>query len=62
MDVAVAGLGIGAAQLVEGDLFAGDFLDHIGPGDEEVALVAHRDEEIVLDRRIRPLPQRICRR
>ena len=29
VDVAVAGLGIGPAQLVEADLLAGDFLDHI---------------------------------
>ena len=56
VDVAVAGLGVGAAELVEGDVLAGDFLDHVRPGDEEVALVAHRDQQVVLDRRIHRSP------
>ena len=50
VNVAVAGLRVRAAEFVEADFLTGDFLDDVGPGDEEVALVAHRDEQIVLDR------------
>ena len=52
MDVAVAGLRVGAAELVEGDVLTGDVLDHVRTGDEHVALVAHRHHEVGLDRRI----------
>ena len=56
VDVAVAGLGVGAAELVEADVLTGDVLDHVGPGDEHVALVAHRDHQVRLDRRIHRSP------
>ncbi len=52
VDVAVAGLRVGAAELVEGDVLTGDVLDHVRPGDEHVALIAHRDHQVGLDRRI----------
>jgi hypothetical protein len=52
VDVAVAGLVVRAAELVEGDVLTGDVLDDIGPGDEHVALVAHGDHEVGLDRRV----------
>ena len=52
MDVAVPGLRVGAAEFVEGDVLAGDVLDDVGTGDEHVALVAHRDHQVGLDRRI----------
>ena len=50
LQVAVARLRVGAAELVEADLFAGHFLDDVGTGDKEIALVTHRDEQVVLDR------------
>ena len=52
MDVAVARLRVGAAEFVEGDVLTGDVLDDVGAGDEHVALIAHRDHQIGLDRRI----------
>ena len=50
VDVAVPGLVVGAAEFVERHVFAGDVLDDVGPGDEHVALVAHRDDKVGLDR------------
>ena len=50
MDVAVPGLRVGAAQFVECDVLTGDVLDDVGAGDEHVALVAHRDHQVGLDR------------
>ena len=52
MDVPVPGLRVGAAEFVQRDILTGDVLDHVGPGDEHVALVAHRYHEVCLDRRI----------
>ena len=52
MDVAVAGLRVGAAEFVERDVLTGDVLDHVRTGDEHVALVAHRHHQVGLDRRI----------
>ena len=38
-------MGVGAAELIFGDLFVGDRLDHVGAGDEHVrGLVDHQDE------------------
>ena len=56
MDVAVAGLRVGAAELVERDVLTGDVLDDVGTGDEHVALVAHRHHQVGLDRRIHRSP------
>lgn len=39
-----AHVGIGAAELILGDILAGDLLDHIGPGDEHVGLAGLDDE------------------
>ncbi len=52
VDVAALGLHVGTAQLVEGHVLAGDVLDHVGAGDEHVTLVAHRHQQVSLDRRI----------
>ena len=52
VDVAIPSLIISAAELIQGDVLTGDVLDDIGSGDEHVALVAHRDHQIGLDRRI----------
>ena len=52
VDVAVLGLCVGAAELVEGDVLTGDVLDDVGAGDEHVALVAHGHHEVGLDRRV----------
>ena len=49
VDVAVAGLIIGAAEFVEADVLAGDVFDDIRSGDEHVALIAHGDDQIGLD-------------
>ncbi len=43
---------VGAAELVERHVLAGDVLDDVGAGDEHVALVADRDDEVGLDRRV----------
>ena len=52
VDVAVARLVVGAAQFVERDVLTGDVLDHVGAGDEHVALIAHGHHEVGLDRRV----------
>ncbi len=52
VDVAVPGLRVGAAELVERHVLARDVLDDVGTGDEHVALVPHGDDEIGLDRRV----------
>ena len=50
VDIAVLGLRVGAAELVEADVLARDVLDHIRSGDEHVALVADRHDKIGLNR------------
>ncbi len=52
VDVAVPGLRVGAAEFVEADVLAGDVLDDVGAGDEHVALIAHGDHQVGLDRRV----------
>jgi hypothetical protein len=52
MDVAVLGLVVGAAELVERHVLARDVLDDVGTGDEHVALIADRDHQVGLDRRV----------
>jgi hypothetical protein len=52
VDVAVLGLRVRAAELVEADVLAGDVLDHVGAGDEHVPLVTNSHHEVGLNRRI----------
>ncbi|SHW43649.1 Uncharacterised protein [Mycobacteroides abscessus subsp. abscessus] len=50
MDVAALSLYIGPTELVEAHILTGDVLDDVRPGDEHVALVADRHQQIGLDR------------
>jgi len=42
----------GATQFFEGDLFTGDGLDHVGPGDEHVTALANHEYEVGHGRRV----------
>ncbi len=51
-----ARVSVSPAQLFEGNVLAGDLLDHAGPGDEHVRGLAHHQDEIGDGRRVHSAP------